>query len=241
MLLGPILVAILIAQPVHATAMSAYYMDERGDLARFPTYEEGWIHEQTVLGQALACVDILGSSLTLQDDDYIFGMTLAGDLPTKRDPQDVDISSVVCLFWFWTLEFSDEDDFSFWNSYDIMLMWDCTSHRYTATVWNYQPCMEDEYQPDRVLMGVPEFKVVGPTLEMILPAHWLPEDDQYEFYWVFVTAVRFGEYVLEDVNNLGYFTGGTDFWVDLPDPEVVVTDPYPATSIPFLPWPPLEE
>jgi hypothetical protein len=245
-LLGSMLAALLMTQPVHAMATSASYTDDQGDLARFPTYDEGWIHEQTVLGQALACVDILGSSLTLEDydtsdledDDYVFGMTLAGDLPTKRDCQDFDISSVVCLFWFWTLEFSDEGDFDFWNSYDVMLMWDCTSHHYSATVWNYLPCMEDEYQPSRVLVGIPEFIVVGPTLEMTLPARWLPEDNQYDFYWVFVTAVRFGGHAPEDVNNLGYFTGGTDFWVDLPDPDVAVVDPYPTTSIPFLPWPP---
>jgi len=239
--LGAAFVAMLMVQPVSATDASVSYEDEQGDLKRFIIVDQGLIHEETPLGLALACVDILGSSLTLTSIDgvdvYVFEMTTLGALPMKGAPSDIDLSSIVCLFWFWTLEFSDSDDFNFWNSYDVMLIWDCERQSYSAMVWDYTPCIATDYQPDRLLVGTPEVTIDGSTVKMVMPVSWLPEDNWHEFCWMFLTAVRFGEDSLEKVNRFGYFTGGTDFWVDKPDPEVAIVDPYPTNIFPWLVWP----
>jgi hypothetical protein len=194
------------------------------------------------LGQALSKVDIIGSSLTLtQRDDtevYVFMMMTADSLPTESEPQDIDLSSVVLLFWFWTIEFGYSDDYSLWNTYDVVLIWDCADHSYSAKVWDYRPCIDTNYQPDRVLVGVPTFEVNGPNLEMVMPVSWLPEDRQYQFCWMYGTAVRWGEFGLEEVNHNGGFIGGRDYWVDWTDQEVAVEDPIPVSTRPWLSWPP---
>lgn len=235
------IVVLLVSNPVQATDLTVSYSDRPGDLSRFILVPQGLIQSWTPLGEALSNVDILESSLTLKETDgtevYIFGMTTAGDLPTVQNPQEIDRSSIVLLFWFWTIQFSTGDDFNLWNSYDVMLIWDCSACSYSAFVWDYTPCIATEYQPDRVQVGIPEFVVSGSSLEMVLPVSWLPEGNRYEFCWMFITAARFGENGLEDINNLGYYTGGTDMWVDKTDAEAVLIDPYPTSIFPFLPWP----
>lgn len=240
-LLCSILVTLMMAQPVQA-ADSASYTDAQGDLTRHTTYVMGggWIHEWTPLGENLANVDIIESSLGLAQiggsEVYVFEMTTAGNLPTVSEPQEISLSSVVLLFWFWTIEFGYSDDYSFWNTYDVMLIWDCAAHSYTALVWDYRPCLVTNYQPDRVLVGNPAFEVDGATVEVFMPVSWLPEDHWYDFCWMYVTAVRWGEYGLENLNNNGGFTGGKDYWVDWTDQEVITEDPIPTSTRPWLLW-----
>ena len=237
------LLALMTAQPVQATDPEARYPDSEGDLSRHTTYvsEGGWIYNWTPLGEALSSVDIIESSLTLTGTDetetYVFGMTLAADLPGKGKSQDIDLSSVVLLFWFWTIEFGyTAEDYSFWNSYDVMLIWDCEAHSYSAVVWDYRPCLGTNYQPDRELVGNPEFEVDGATAKVFMPVSWLPEDHRYDFCWMYVTAVRWGELGLEKINSNGGFTGGRDYWVDWTDQEIIVEDPIPVSVRPWLLW-----
>lgn len=240
-LICAILVALMMAQPVQA-AGEVTYPDKEGDLTRHTGWvvEGGWIYDQTQLGEALANLDIIESRLTLTEIDgtevYVFGMTTAGELPTQSEPQDIALGSVVLLFWFWTIEFGYSDDYSLWNSYDVMLIWDCEAHSYEAVVWDYRPCIETNYQPDRVKVGVPEFEVDGATVEITMPVSWLPEDHWYDFAWMYITAFRCGDFALEKVNNNGGFTGGTDWWVDWTDQDVVVVDPIPVSIRPWLLW-----
>jgi hypothetical protein len=234
----------MMAQPVQAADIFATYPDSEGDLTRHTTYTTGggWIYDWTPLGGALANVDIIESSLTLTEIDdtetYIFEMTTAGDLPTENEPQEIDLSSVVLLFWFWTIEFGYSDDYSFWNGYDVMLIWDCAARSYSTVVWDYRPCIETNYQPDREQVGVPAFEVDGPSAKVFMPVSWLPEDNWYDFCWMYVTAVRWGEYALEITNSNGGFTGGRDYWVDWTDLEVAAEypDPIPISTKPWLLW-----
>ena len=242
-LISPILVMLMMAQPVQAADFVSY-PDTEGDLTRHTTYVTGggWIHDWTPLGEALANVDIIESSLALTVMDasevYVFEMTTAGNLPTVSEPQDIGLSSVVLLFWFWTIEFGyTAEDYSFWNGYDVMLIWDCAEHSYSTVVWDYRPCIGTSYQPDRELVGNPEFEIDGASARVFMPVEWLPEDNRYDFCWMYVTAVRWGEYGLENLNSNGGFTGGRDYWVDWPDWDVTpAEDPIPVSTRPWLFW-----
>jgi hypothetical protein len=220
-------VALLMAQPVHATPVSVSYLDEQGDLARwnlvysastdpYVYYTDALIPELSPIGRVGYC-DILQGSLTEERGSYVFGMKVAGDLPTSG--QTPGVCYVIWAFW---PQFSE----NYWDCWDVVLVWDGAS--YSGAVWDYRPCMETEDQTDRTETPV-EFLVGGSTLEIIVPARMFPQDD---FYWVFRTVAVIGEY------DFDRFKCGVDFSVDWTDPEYAVT-PYPDNyaSLPWLPWP----
>lgn len=228
-LLGSMLIALFMAQPVHATPISVSYSDEQGDLARwnlvysattdpYMYYPDALIPELSPIGCVGYC-DIREGSLTQKGGNYVFGMTVDGDLPA-----DEQISGVCYLGWMWWVQFGDND---YWDCWDVVLLWDCTD--YSAVVWDYRPCMDTNDQADMIETPV-EFVVDGPTLKVIVPASLFPQDD---FYWLFRTVVWVGHYTFDS------YSRGQDFSVDWTDPEHVVT-PFPddLPSLPWLPWPP---
>lgn len=214
----------MIAHPVDASS-SAIYDDREGDLARwteivsldpFEYVTLAPIPADSAIGKVGYC-DILEASLALVGDSYVFGMRVAGDMPSEGI-----IPGVNYVLWSFCPQFDPAGSgWDFWNGGDVALIWDGTSYR--AVFWDTRT-----YPTSGEILETPvDFTESGQMLTITVPKELFGVDP---YYWFFRVVVLGGQH------DFYTFKGGPYIEVDMTDP-VHATTPYPGYYYPWLPWP----